>query len=99
MFTSVAITLWVLLHLVAISGDAFISKEDAIKSKEAAKKYLRVISVTSIIESTEAPDNPRKNNSNEGSGNPAKEEEGEVIATLHKTSRLQCSHRCKLNDK
>ena len=97
MFTSVAISSWVLLNLVAISGDALISKEDVMRSHEAAQKFLRVFSVTSGNESTAAPDNSTKTNINEGYGGPPKEEFKEKIATFPKTSRLQCSHRCKLN--
>ena len=97
MIASVAITSWILLNLVAISGDALIPNADAIKTQKAAKKFLRVISVTSGNESIAALDNSKNNNSYDGSGSSAKEEVKGMITTFDKTSRLQCAHRCKLN--
>ena len=99
MFTSTSIIYWVLLNLVAISGDALISEDDAIKSQEAAKKYLRVISVTNGNESSEVSGSSAKTNNNEGSGSPVRDELEGVIDIFNKTSRLQCAHKCRMNEK
>ena len=99
MFTSTFIVFWVLLNLVAISEDTLISEDDAIKSQEAAKKFLRVFSATSANESTEVPGSSENTNNNEGSGSPASGQLEGVIDTFNKTSRLQCAHKCRLNEK
>ena len=99
MFTSTFIVFWVLLNLVAISEDTLISEDDAIKSQEAAKKFLRVFSATSVNESTEAPSSSEDININNEFGSDASGQVKGVIAIFNKISRLQCAHKCRLNEK
>ena len=101
MIANVMICVWVLLYLIPSSGDAIISDNNELKPKEGAKKFSRIIS--SFIND----ENGGKSDLDIGTTNGVesveeaivgKDDTG-VIAKFLRTSRLQCSHRCKLNEK
>ena len=49
MIKSLAVSVWVLFHLIPISGDSkgeIISKHNELQAQEGADKFLRVISAT-----------------------------------------------------
>ena len=87
MVPNVTVYVWFLFHFIVFSGDASISKSNGLKQHEAELgNFLRVMS-----EKTD----------DEGSGAVSRndEEPAGVIEIIYEVSRLQCSHRCKLNKK